>query len=147
MLRHPLCISPLEEFTDNSFREVIGDAYAEANSVQKVLLCSGKLYYELLEEQQTNKRTDVAVIRLEQLHPFPHTQLDAELSKYSNAKVYWVQEEPSNMGYWAYVLRALRLKNILEDGIARKASSSPATGYNKVHNKQQREIIEKAFSI
>jgi len=147
MLRHPLCISPLEEFTDSSFREVIGDAYAEAKSVQKVLLCSGKLYYELLEEQQTNKRTDVAIIRLEQLHPFPHTQLDAELSKYSNAKVYWVQEEPSNMGYWAYVLRALRLKNILEDGIARKASSSPATGYNKVHNKQQREIIEKAFSV
>jgi len=147
MLRHPLCVSPLAEFTDSSFREVIGDTFAEEKSVQKVLLCSGKLYYELLEEQQNNKRTDVAIIRVEQLHPFPHTQLDAELSKYSNAKVYWVQEEPSNMGYWAYILRALRLKNVVEDVIARKASSSPATGYNKVHTKQQREIIEKAFSI
>ncbi len=73
--------------------------------------------------------------------------LDAELSKYPGAKVYWVQEEPSNMGYWAYVLRALRLKNVIEDNIARKASASPATGYNKIHGKQQREIIEKAFSI
>lgn len=147
MLRHPLCISPLQDFTDGSFREVIGDAYAEPKAVTKILLCTGKLYYELLEEQQQQKRTDVAVIRVEQLHPFPHIQLEAELSKYANAKVYWVQEEPSNMGYWAYVLRALRHKNILQDVIARKASASPATGYHKVHGKQQREIIETAFSI
>ncbi|KAA5545742.1 2-oxoglutarate dehydrogenase E1 component [Adhaeribacter rhizoryzae] len=147
MLRHPLCVSPLQDFTSGSFREVIGDNYAEPKAVTKILLCTGKLYYELLEEQQQNKRTDVAIIRIEQLHPFPHIQLEAELSKYSNPKVYWVQEEPSNMGYWAYMMRALRLKNILTDGIARKASASPATGYHKVHGKQQREIIEKAFSI
>ncbi|MGV3641000.1 MAG: 2-oxoglutarate dehydrogenase E1 component [Adhaeribacter sp.] len=147
MLRHPLCVSPLEDFTSGSFKEVIGDGYAVAKSVKKVLLCTGKLYYELLEEQQNNQRQDVAIVRVEQLHPFPHTQLDAELSKYPGAQVYWVQEEPSNMGYWSYMVRALRNKNILQDVIARKASSSPATGYNKVHNKQQREIIEKAFSI
>ena len=110
-------------------------------------MCTGKLYYELLEEQQNSHRQDVAIVRVEQLHPFPHKQLEAELSKYKDPKVYWVQEEPSNMGYWAYMVRALRNKNILADVIARKASSSPATGYNKVHNKQQREIIEKAFSI
>jgi 2-oxoglutarate dehydrogenase E1 component len=147
MLRHPLCVSPLEDFTNGAFKEVIGDSYVADDTVKKVLLCTGKLYYELLEEQQNNKRTDVAVIRVEQLHPFPHTQLDAELSKYTDAKVYWIQEEPSNMGYWWYMVRALRNKNILQDVVARKASSSPATGYNKVHNKQQREIIEKAFSI
>jgi 2-oxoglutarate dehydrogenase E1 component len=147
MLRHPLCVSPLEDFTQGSFKEVIGDTYATGETVTKVLLCTGKLYYELLEEQQNNKRKDVALIRVEQLHPFPHTQLEAELSKYNNAKVYWIQEEPSNMGYWWYMARALRYKNILQDVVARKASASPATGYNKVHNKQQREIIERAFSI
>lgn len=147
MLRHPLCVSPVEDFTGGSFKEVIGDPYAVAKSVTKVLLCTGKLYYELLEEQQNNQRQDVAIVRIEQLHPFPHTQLDAELSKYPGAKVYWIQEEPSNMGYWWYMVRALRNKNILQDVVARKASSSPATGYNKVHNKQQREIIEKAFGI
>jgi 2-oxoglutarate dehydrogenase E1 component len=147
MLRHPLCVSPLEDFTQGSFKEVIGDSFVEDKQVSKVLLCTGKLYYELLEEQQNNKRQDVAIVRVEQLHPFPHTQLEAELSKYQDAKVYWVQEEPSNMGYWWYMVRALRNKNIPADVVARKASSSPATGYNKVHNKQQREIIERAFSI
>ncbi|WP_026461875.1 2-oxoglutarate dehydrogenase E1 component [Adhaeribacter aquaticus] len=147
MLRHPLCISPVEDFTNGSFQEVIGDNYAEANSVKKVLLCTGKVYYELLEEQQNSKRNDVAIVRIEQLHPFPHTQLEAELSKYPGAKVHWVQEEPSNMGYWAYMLRALRHKNILQEVVARKAAASPATGYNKVHVKTQKELIERAFSI
>jgi len=147
MLRHPLAVSPISEFTSGSFREVIGDAYAEPKEVKKVILCSGKFYYDLFDEQQKNNRKDVAVVRLEQLHPFPHPQLEAELSKYNNPKVYWAQEEPSNMGYWAYILRALRRKNILQDYIARKASSSPATGYLKIHNKEQRELVEKAFAI
>ncbi|PSR54915.1 2-oxoglutarate dehydrogenase E1 component [Adhaeribacter arboris] len=147
MLRHPLAVSPLSDFTSGSFKEVIGDTYAEAKEVKKVILCSGKFYYDLFDEQQKNNRKDVAVIRIEQLHPFPHPQLEAELSKYNNPKVYWAQEEPSNMGYWAYILRALRLKNILQDFIARKASSSPATGYLKIHNKEQRELVEKAFAI
>ncbi len=147
MLRHPMAVSALAEFTAGSFLEVIGDTYAEAKAVNKIVLCSGKFYYDLFDEQQKNERKDVAVIRLEQLHPFPHTQLEAELSKYNNPKVYWAQEEPSNMGCWAYILRALRLKNILGDVIARKASASPASGYLKIHNKEQRELVEKAFSI
>ncbi|RDC61654.1 2-oxoglutarate dehydrogenase E1 component [Adhaeribacter pallidiroseus] len=147
MLRHPLAVSPISDFTTGTFKEVIGDTYAEASEVKKVILCSGKFYYDLYDEQQKNNRQDVAIIRLEQLHPFPHPQLEAELSKYNDPKVYWAQEEPSNMGYWAYVLRALRLKNILQDFIARKASASPATGYLKIHNKEQRELIEKAFAI
>ncbi|MCC2547398.1 2-oxoglutarate dehydrogenase E1 component [Hymenobacter sp. BT175] len=143
MLRHPLCVSPIEEFTGGSFREVIGDAYAEAKKVKRVLLCSGKVYFDLLEEQRTSGRTDVAIVRLEQLHPFPKKQLDAELAKYPKAKLYWVQEEPENMGYWNFMLRYMRRE--LEEVIARKPSASPATGYNKIHIKEQKELIGRAF--
>ncbi|SNC76223.1 2-oxoglutarate dehydrogenase E1 component [Hymenobacter gelipurpurascens] len=143
MLRHPLCVSPVEEFTSGSFREVLGDVYADAKKVKRVLLCSGKIYFDLLEEQQKSGRTDVALVRLEQLHPFPKKQLDAELAKYPKAKVYWVQEEPENMGYWNYLLRFMRRE--LEDVISRKPSASPATGYNKVHVKEQKELVARAF--
>ncbi|MER2999382.1 2-oxoglutarate dehydrogenase E1 component [Pontibacter populi] len=145
LLRHPAVVSPVEDFTSGGFKEVIGDVYAAAKSVKKVLLCSGKVYFDLLEEQQKNKRKDVAIIRLEQLAPFPKVQLEAELSKYKNAKVYWVQEEPENMGGWTYILRIMR--NSIEDVIARKASASPATGYLKVHAKEQQELIARAFAV
>ncbi|MBO0358376.1 2-oxoglutarate dehydrogenase E1 component [Hymenobacter sp. BT186] len=143
MLRHPLCVSPVEEFTSGSFREVLGDVYADDKKVKRVLLCSGKVYFDLLEEQQKSERKDVAIVRLEQLHPFPKKQLDAELAKYPKAKVYWVQEEPENMGYWNYLLRFMRRE--LEDVVSRKPSASPATGYNKVHIKEQKELVAKAF--
>ena len=145
LLRHPAVVSPIEDFTSGGFREVIGDSYAPAKSVKKVLLCWGKVYFDLLEEQQKNNRKDVAIIRMEQLAPFPKVQLEAELKKYKNAKVYWVQEEPENMGAWTYILRIMR--NGVEDVVARKASASPATGYLKVHAKEQQELIERAFSI
>jgi 2-oxoglutarate dehydrogenase E1 component len=143
MLRNPLCVSPVEDFTSGRFQEVLGDSFAEAKKVKKVLLCSGKVYYDLLEEQQKSDRKDVAIVRLEQLHPFPKKQLDVELAKYPKAKVYWVQEEPENMGYWNYLLRFMRRD--LEDVVARKPSASPATGYNKVHVKEQKEIVARAF--
>ena len=143
MLRHPLCVSPVEDFTSGRFLEVLGDDYAEAKKVKRVLLCSGKVYYDLLDEQQQSGRTDVAIVRMEQLHPFPKKQLDAELAKYPKAKVYWVQEEPENMGYWNYLLRFMRRD--LEDVVARKASASPATGYNKVHVKEQKDLVARAF--
>ncbi|WBA40825.1 2-oxoglutarate dehydrogenase E1 component [Hymenobacter canadensis] len=143
MLRHPLCVSPVEEFTSGHFREVLGDVYADAKKVKRVLLCSGKVYFDLLDEQQQSGRTDVAIVRLEQLHPFPKKQLDAELAKYPKAKLYWVQEEPENMGYWNYLLRFMRRE--LEDVISRKPSASPATGYNKVHVKEQKDIVARAF--
>ncbi|WP_114782175.1 2-oxoglutarate dehydrogenase E1 component [Botryobacter ruber] len=145
LLRHPLMVSPIEEFTQGGFREVIGDSIAAPKTVKKVLLCSGKVYFDLLEEQQKNKRTDVAIIRLEQLAPFPKVQLEAELQKYPKAKIYWVQEEPENMGGWTYILRVMR--NKVEDVIARKPSASPATGYMKVHVKEQQDIVNRAFEI
>ncbi|OUJ75921.1 2-oxoglutarate dehydrogenase E1 component [Hymenobacter crusticola] len=143
MLRHPLCVSPVEEFTSGNFREVLGDVYADAKKVKRVLLCSGKVYFDLLEEQQKSQRKDVALVRVEQLHPFPKKQLDEELAKYPKAKLYWVQEEPENMGYWNYLLRFMRRE--LEDVIARKPSASPATGYNKVHVKEQKDLVARAF--
>ncbi|GAB3826419.1 2-oxoglutarate dehydrogenase E1 component [Pontibacter rugosus] len=145
LLRNPNVVSPVEDFTSGGFKEVIGDDYAPAKSVKKVLLCSGKVYFDLLEEQQNNKRKDVAIIRMEQLAPFPKVQLEAELSKYKNAKIYWVQEEPENMGGWTYILRLMRSQ--VEDVVARKASASPATGYNKVHVKEQQDLVQRAFAI
>jgi 2-oxoglutarate dehydrogenase E1 component len=143
MLRNPLCVSPVEDFTSGRFQEVLGDGFADAKKVKRVLLCSGKVYYDLLEEQQQSDRKDVAIVRLEQLHPFPKKQLAAELAKYPKAKIYWVQEEPENMGYWNYMVRFMRRE--LEDVVARKPSASPATGYNKVHVKEQKEIVARAF--
>ncbi|MEQ9440776.1 MAG: 2-oxoglutarate dehydrogenase E1 component [Cyclobacteriaceae bacterium] len=145
LLRHPKVVSPLTEFTEGTFREVIGDTYAKSGkSVKKVLLCSGKIYYDLLERQEKDKRKDVAIIRLEQLHPFPEKQLTKILMSYGNAKVYWVQEEPENMGTWAYLLRTYRQIEI--ELISRKPSASPATGYGKLHTKEQEEIVNKAFA-
>ncbi|MBC7922824.1 MAG: 2-oxoglutarate dehydrogenase E1 component [Ferruginibacter sp.] len=145
LLRHPQCVSPLEDFTNGRFREVIGDAYAQPKQVKKVLLCSGKVYFDLLEAQQSGKRVDVAVVRVEQLHPFPTGQVDAELAKYNKGvSVEWVQEEPENMGAWSYVLRSYR--HVALEVIARKPSASPAIGFAKIHAKEQEEIVKKAFS-
>ena len=115
-----------------------------AKSVKKVLVCTGKVYYDLLERQESEKRKDVAIVRLEQLHPFPEKQFTKVLMRYKNAKVYWVQEEPENMGAWAYLLRTYRQTEI--ELISRKPSASPATGYGKLHTKEQEEIINKAFA-
>jgi 2-oxoglutarate dehydrogenase E1 component len=146
LLRHPRVVSPMEELTKGRFREVLPDTYADKKKVKRVLLCTGKVYYDLLEEQGKEKRKDVAIIRVEQLHPFPEKQIEAQLAEYgSDVEVYWVQEEPKNMGYWAFVLRTYESRRLKI--IARKESASPATGYNKVHGKEQAEIIKKAFDL
>lgn len=145
LFRHPKVVSPIEEFIDGSFQEVYGDTYADAKKVKKVLLCSGKVYFDLLEKQQKDNRTDVAIIRIEQLHPFPTSQVNAELAKYPKAKVYWVQEEPENMGYWSFVTREFGFKSF-EGVIARKKSASPATGFLKVHNEEQAILVDRAFA-
>ncbi|MDF9800631.1 2-oxoglutarate dehydrogenase E1 component [Catalinimonas alkaloidigena] len=145
LLRHPKVTSPVEEFTQGRFREIIPDTIASPQkSVKKVLLCSGKIYYDLEEKREKEKRKDVAIIRIEQLHPFPDKQVTKELMKYKSAKVYWVQEEPENMGYWAYMLRTYRQVNM--EIISRKPAASPATGYGKMHAKEQEEILNKAFA-
>jgi 2-oxoglutarate dehydrogenase E1 component len=143
LLRHPLVASPLSEFTKGRFQEIIDDNYPTVKSVRRMLLCTGKIYYDLLEEQQAKKIKDVAIIRVEQLHPFPVKQLEAIVKKYNNPELVWVQEEPENMGYWTFILRTLR--DIKIRLISRRASASPATGYAKVHKVEQANLVIKAF--
>lgn len=145
LLRHPLCVSPIEDFTKGHFQELIDDTYAETKKVKRVLICTGKIYYELLERQQKDQRKDVAIVRLEQLYPMPENQLAELYKKYEKAEICWVQEEPKNMGAWLYLLRwdqNLRLKRI-----SRESSASPATGYSKVHAKEQQAIVDRAFEV
>jgi 2-oxoglutarate dehydrogenase E1 component len=144
-LRHPGSYSPVEEFVSGQFREVIDDAAADPTEVKKVLFCSGKLYFELAEKKQKDNRTDVAVVRVEQLYPLPENQLLELYRKYSKATWFWVQEEPLNMGAASFL--QMNLKSINYGVISRNASAATATGYAKIHAKEQHEIIETAFSI
>lgn len=145
LLRHPEVISPIKEFTEGRFREILGDDYADPSKVKRVLFCSGKIYYDLLAEQKKNERKDVAIIRIEQLFPWPQHQIFQHLKKYKGAEIVWVQEEPENMGAWTYILR--KYKDKVRKGIYRKPSASPATGYSRVHQDEQKEIVEKAFNL
>jgi 2-oxoglutarate dehydrogenase E1 component len=146
LLRHPKVVSPLEEFTQGRFREILLDSNVSADQVKRVVLCSGKIFYDLDEAREKDKIKDVAIIRVEQLHPLPKNQILEALKAYPNAEVVWVQEEPENMGYWNYILRML-YKDIKMDVIARKTSASPATGYNKVHVEEQSNIVNRALKI
>ncbi|UJP66500.1 2-oxoglutarate dehydrogenase E1 component [Mongoliitalea daihaiensis] len=146
LLRHPKVMSPIEEFTSGGFRELLPDSKVSAKDVKRVVLCSGKIYYDLEEAREKEKIKDVAILRLEQLHPLPKTQLMEALKAYKGAELVWVQEEPENMGYWNYILRMM-YKELPMDVIARKPSASPATGYNKVHVQEQTAIINKALKI
>lgn len=145
LLRHPAVVSPVKEFSEGAFTEVIDDATVTAKDVKRVVMCSGKIFYDLLEVQQKRKNKDAAIVRLEQLHPFPEKQLNTVLKRYKGAKLVWVQEEPANMGYASYILRMLPKLNI--DYVSRKASASPATGYSKVHKAEQDKIVNQAFEI
>lgn len=145
-LRNPGTYSPVSEFTTGGFRELIDDAFVkDATQVKKVLLCSGKLYFELADKQQKDNRNDIAIVRLEQLYPLPYRQIDALYKKYSKATWFWVQEEPLNMGAASFL--QMNLKNINFGVISRNASAATATGYAKVHAQEQSEIIDTAFGI
>lgn len=146
LLRSPQCVSKLEEFTEGRFRELIDDSFVKSSDVKRVLFCSGKVYYDLLEKQQVDKRKDVAIVRIEQLYPLPYDQIEAVQKKYSKAKEFiWVQEEPENMGAWPYISRKFRKSSLDLDVISRKESSSTATGYAKQHIAQQLYIVTRAF--
>jgi 2-oxoglutarate dehydrogenase E1 component len=144
LLRHPKCISPIEDFIQNKFQEIIDDQNVTPDSVDTILLCSGKIYYELLERQQEEEHYDVAIIRLEQVYPLPYKQIQSILNRYHYAKNFiWVQEEPRNMGAWPFLMRRPEMESF--DLIARKASPTPATGYYKQYLAEQKEIIDRAF--
>ncbi|WP_079687270.1 2-oxoglutarate dehydrogenase E1 component [Ohtaekwangia koreensis] len=145
LLRHPAVISPIKDFTSGSFSEVLDDSNVSAKDVNRVILCSGKIYYDLVEVQQKRKTKDTAIVRLEQLHPFPEKQLKAVLKKYKDAKLVWAQEEPANMGAQSYIARMMPKYNL--EFVSRKASASPATGYLKVHKVEQEKLVNKAFEV
>ncbi|WP_257667709.1 2-oxoglutarate dehydrogenase E1 component [Parapedobacter tibetensis] len=147
LLRHPKMVSDISAFTTKSqFQEVIDDSYVKSADVKRVLFCSGKIYYDLLEKQQADKRKDVALVRVEQLYPTPMDKLRAIRNKYKKATDFiWVQEEPENMGAWPYICRKFRNRNISLDVISRKESSSTATGYAKQHTAQQLAVVGRAF--
>lgn len=147
LLRHPKAVSPLSDFTQKDFQEILDDENVTAKSVKRVLLCSGKIYYDLLEKQETDKRKDVALVRVEQLFPIATDQLEAIRKKYAKAEFVWVQEENENMGAWPFYCRKLSGSALNLRVIARPESGSPATGYMKRHLAQQAEIINKAFEI
>ena len=145
LLRHPAAVSALKDFTKGQFLEVIEDSSVSAKEVKRVVLCSGKLYYELDEARQKNKKKDVAIIRIEQLYPFPEKQIKDILKGYKNAAVVFAQEEPANMGFQQFIQRMMPKQEM--EFVARKASASPATGYSKVHKIEQEKIINQALGL
>ena len=145
LLRHPACVSTLDEFTKGKFMEVIDDAAAKPEAVEKVVFCTGKIYYHLLEEKEKLGIDHIAIVRVEQLFPFPQKQLSEIKAKYVNSKHWlWVQEEPDNMGAWTF-MRRMTQDIPLKLCAARPASGSPATGSSKLHKLQQQKIIDKTF--
>lgn len=146
-LRHPRTYSAREEFTQGGFQEILEDTYCyeDPNKVKKVLLCSGKIYFELSEKQMNEERKDIAIIRMEQLYPLPEKQLDVLFDKYKQANWFWVQEEPLNMGAAWYLKMTMEKYNF--GVISRNPSAATATGYSRLHKEEQSEIIDTAFSI
>jgi 2-oxoglutarate dehydrogenase E1 component len=147
LLRHPLCISSTNDICNGSFREVISD-YGDQYLVRRILICTGKIFYDLVEEREKRGSIDVAIIRIEQLFPLRLEIIEEELSKFhADSRYVWVQEEPENMGAWQHVRFILteRYRSLLY--IGRPADSCPAVGSHHLHVEQQSKIISKAFEI
>jgi 2-oxoglutarate dehydrogenase E1 component len=148
LLRYPSCVSAVKDFTTGGFQEVLDDVTATVKPVKKVIFCSGNIFYDLIEAKQKNGADGLAIVRLEQLYPFPAIQLQVIVDKYKNATEYiWAQEEPENMGAWTHVMRMFtkydKLDNIQLKYIGRAENASPATGFSKSHAEQQQALIDK----
>jgi 2-oxoglutarate dehydrogenase E1 component len=144
-LRAPYNLGRISELvTGNRFQELIDDPNTKPAKVKNLLVCSGKIYFDLLKRQQETKREDVAIVRIEQLYPFPKVQFEEILKKYNKAKLTWVQEEPRNMGAWTHILL-----NHGEYGwrfVGRPSGASTATGFPKKHEQEQTAIVDQAFA-
>ena len=145
LLRYHRAVSSIEEMSSGSFQEVIDYSLASPSKINQVVLCSGKFYYDLVEHYETLDKGNIAFVRLEQLYPFPETQLKSIFNKYgSDCKYVWAQEEPLNMGPWSYILRKWEYSKIV--CFSREESGSPASGSPKVFERRHQEIINKVMS-
>ncbi len=151
LLRHKDAASPVSEFTKGSFQTVIGESKTiKADKVKRVVVCSGKVYYDLTKKREEKGADDVAIVRVEQLYPFPHKAFAAELKRFANAtEVVWTQDEPQNQGAWFFVQHYI-IENMLDGQklgySGRAASASPAVGYSHLHQEQQKALVEGAFA-
>jgi 2-oxoglutarate dehydrogenase E1 component len=146
LLRHKEAVSPIEDLTEGGFREVLDDAALPADGVRRVVLCSGKIYYGLLEQRKKDDNSEVALLRVEQFYPFPAGLLRQALTRYRSAKQWiWAQEEPKNMGGWIFMEPRLRELGWQLTYVGRPATASPATASYRVHLREQAELIQKAI--
>ncbi len=144
LLRYKDCVSSIKDFSTGGFKEVIDDANVKKDQVKKVLFCSGKVYYDLFNRRKETKSDDVALVRVEQMYPFPQKQLDAVIKNYKNCETWkWVQEEPGNMGALSFMIRHFTMVPV--EFVARPDSASPATGSSKRHAQRHSELLDKAF--
>lgn len=152
LLRHPLAVSSMEELSTGVFKNIIGEIdNIDPKKVKRVVMCSGKVYYDLLEKRRENEQDDVAIIRIEQLYPFPIDEINAELAQYQHVTDWvWCQEEPMNQGAW-YCSQHRFYASIPQGATltyaGRDASASPAVGYISVHNQQQKQLVDDALTI
>ncbi|MEY3121429.1 MAG: Transketolase:Dehydrogenase, component [Pseudomonadota bacterium] len=150
MLRHKEAVSPLEDLANGQFQVVIGETEAlNAANIRRVIVCSGKIYYELIAYRREHEITDIAIIRLEQLYPFPHEEFQAQMNHYAHtSEILWCQEEPGNQGAWHriqhYLSRHMRPDQILGYAL-RPSAASPSVGYLALDRLRQKEVIEAAF--
>ncbi len=152
LLRHPLAVSSLEELSTGVFHNVIGEVdEIDPKGVERVVFCSGKVYYELLDQRRKNEQTNVVIIRIEQLYPFPEEELQKELAKYQHVKQFvWCQEEPQNQGAWycsQHHFRAAIPENTYLTYAGRAASAAPAVGYMSVHVREQQALVHDALNV
>lgn len=152
LLRLPAASSTIDELASGGFKPVIDDPeIADPAAVKKVVLCSGKVYYDLADARKKAPETRVAIVRVEQFYPFPLTSIREILARYENAReLVWAQEEPQNMGGWTFMQE--RLENLLQSCqrpryVGRSASASPATGSYSIHQHEQTELVAEALSI
>lgn len=151
LLRHPLAVSSMEELVNGEYKNVIGEIDPiDPTQVKRVVMCSGKVYYDLLEQRRKNQQTDIAIIRIEQLYPYPHEEMKQALAPYAHVTDYvWCQEEPLNQGAW-YCSQHNFMTSLSEQGklryVGRPASASPAVGYMSLHNEQQQALISEALA-
>ncbi|MBW8358247.1 MAG: 2-oxoglutarate dehydrogenase E1 component [Weeksellaceae bacterium] len=144
LLRHPKVVSPLEDFAEGTFQPIVDDKMADAAKIEKLVLCSGKIYYELLAKKEELNCENIALVRFEQLYPIQQNKIEEIFAKYSSRKqLVWVQEEPENMGAWTYMLRNFREMGI--ELIAPVPSGSPAPGSHKMFERNQNSVINRVY--